>query len=90
MSDSAGDPIIYEENRIKVLAALKDGRIDYLDLADWTFQDKFFAFLPTQNLNIERVAINPFHFKGWDINDRQMPCFFPEFIKFHIVSLSIQ
>ena len=24
---------------------LKDGRLDYLDLADWTFQDKFFAFL---------------------------------------------
>lgn len=45
MSDSAGAPIIYEENRIKVLDALKDGRIDYLDLADWTFQDKFFAFL---------------------------------------------
>ncbi|MEW6552622.1 MAG: transposase [Campylobacterota bacterium] len=38
-------PIIYEENRIKVLNALKDGRIDYLDLADWTFQDRFFAFL---------------------------------------------
>jgi hypothetical protein len=45
MSDSAGAPIIYEENRIKVLNALKDGRIDYLDLADWTFQDRFFAFL---------------------------------------------
>ena len=41
----AGAPIIYEENRIKVLNALKDGRIDYLDLADWTFQDRFFAFL---------------------------------------------
>ncbi len=45
MSDGAGAPIIYEENRIKVLNALKDGRIDYLDLADWTFQDRFFAFL---------------------------------------------
>ena len=41
----AGAPIIYEENRSKVLNALKDGRIDYLDLADWTFQDRFFAFL---------------------------------------------
>lgn len=45
MSNSAEVPIIYEENRIKVSSALKDGRIDYLDLADWTFQDKFFAFL---------------------------------------------
>lgn len=44
MSESDA-PIIYEENRIKVLNALKDGRIDYLDLADWTFQDRFFAFL---------------------------------------------
>src|SRR4030042_3544027 len=41
----ASAPIIYEENRIKVLNALKDGRIDYLDLADWTFQNRFFAFL---------------------------------------------
>jgi len=32
MSDSVGAPIIYEENRIKVLDALKDGQIDYLDL----------------------------------------------------------
>jgi len=45
MSKGPADPIIYEENRIKVLNALKDGRIDYLDLTDWTFQDKFFAFL---------------------------------------------
>lgn len=45
MSEDIGTPIIYEENRIKVLAALKDGRIDYLDLTDWTFQDRFFAFL---------------------------------------------
>lgn len=45
MSDGVGVPIIYEENRIKVIDALKDGRIDYLDLADWTFQDRFFAFL---------------------------------------------
>lgn len=45
MNENIGTPIIYEENRIKVLAALKDGRIDYLDLTDWTFQDRFFAFL---------------------------------------------
>jgi len=45
MSGESITPIIYEENRIKVLNDLKDGRLDYLDLADWTFQDKFFAFL---------------------------------------------
>ena len=38
-------PIIYEENKVKVLNDLKEGRLDYLDLADWSFQDKFFAFL---------------------------------------------
>lgn len=45
MSGDSITPIIYEENRIKVLNDLKDGRLDYLDLADWTFQDRFFAFL---------------------------------------------
>src|SRR3989338_6408626 len=45
MSKEKVAPIIYEENRGKVLNDLKDGRLDYLDLADWTFQDKFFAFL---------------------------------------------
>ncbi len=45
MSEDLGIPIIYEENRIKVLNALRDGRLDYLDLTDWTFQDRFFAFL---------------------------------------------
>ncbi len=45
MSGESIKPIIYEENRIKVLNDLKDGRLDYLDLADWTFQDRFFAFL---------------------------------------------
>ena len=38
-------PIIYEESKVKVLNGLKEGYLDYLDLADWTFQDKFFAFL---------------------------------------------
>lgn len=38
-------PIIYEESKVKVLNGLKQGCLDYLDLADWTFQDKFFAFL---------------------------------------------
>lgn len=37
--------IIYEENKIKVIDALKEGRIDYLDLSSWGFQDNFFAFL---------------------------------------------
>lgn len=39
------ESIIYEENKVKVLNDLTDGRLDYLDLADWTFQDRFFAFL---------------------------------------------
>lgn len=37
--------IVYEEDKPKVLSALKDGRIDYADLTSWTFIDKFFAFL---------------------------------------------
>lgn len=45
MSKDTISPIIYEENKVKVLDSLKEGRIDYLDLADWTFQDNFFAFL---------------------------------------------
>jgi len=45
MSEDISIPIIYEENKVQVLADLQDGRIDYLDLADWTFQDKFFGFL---------------------------------------------
>ncbi len=45
MSDDRAVPIIYESNREKVLKDLKRENVDYLDLADWTFQDKFFAFL---------------------------------------------
>ncbi|HDK42747.1 MAG TPA: IS4/IS5 family transposase [Candidatus Pacearchaeota archaeon] len=45
MSEDIINPIIYEENRIKVLNDLQEGHVDYLDLADWTFHDKFFAFL---------------------------------------------
>jgi hypothetical protein len=37
--------IVYEEDKPKVLSALKDGCIDYADLTSWTFVDKFFAFL---------------------------------------------
>ncbi len=29
-------PIIYEESKVKVLNGLKQGYLDYLDLADWT------------------------------------------------------
>ncbi|MCD6578022.1 transposase [bacterium] len=39
------DIIVYRENKPFVRRALKDGRIDYLDLTEWTFTDKFFAFL---------------------------------------------
>jgi hypothetical protein len=45
MNQEKTELIIYEENKVKVLNDLKDGIVDYLDLADWTFQDKFFAFL---------------------------------------------
>jgi hypothetical protein len=39
------DIIVYKENKPFVRRALKDGRIDYLDMTKWTFIDKFFAFL---------------------------------------------
>ena len=37
--------IIYEENKVKVINALKEGKVDYMDLSIWGFQDRFFAFL---------------------------------------------
>lgn len=37
--------IVYKENKPLVKRALKDGRIDYLDMTKWTFIDRFFAFL---------------------------------------------
>ena len=43
------DLIVYKENKPKVRKALKDGRIDYLDLSEWSFIDKFFAFLLSVN-----------------------------------------
>jgi len=43
--DNGNEFIIYEENKVKVQTDLEAGSLDYLDLADWTFQDKFFAFL---------------------------------------------
>ncbi|MBU4259274.1 MAG: transposase [Proteobacteria bacterium] len=45
MSEKDSDLVIYREDKQRVRKDLKDGRLDYLDLADWTFQDKFFAFL---------------------------------------------
>ena len=40
-----GELILFKENKVEVLRRLKDGRIDYLDLTSWSFQDRFFGFL---------------------------------------------
>lgn len=45
MNADMSNLVIYQEDKARVRKDLKDGRLDYLDLADWTFQDKFFAFL---------------------------------------------
>jgi hypothetical protein len=37
--------IVFEENKVEVRKRLKDGRIDYLDLTSWFFQDRLFGFL---------------------------------------------
>ncbi len=37
--------ILFKENKVEVLKRLKDGRIDYLDLTSWSFQDRLFGFL---------------------------------------------
>ncbi len=37
--------ILFRENKVEVRKRLKDGRIDYLDLTSWSFQDRFFGFL---------------------------------------------
>ena len=37
--------IVFEENKVEVRKRLKDGRIDYLDLTSWSFQDRLFGFL---------------------------------------------
>ena len=37
--------IIFRENKVEVRKRLKDGRIDYLDLTSWSFQDRLFGFL---------------------------------------------
>lgn len=38
-------PILYEENRIRVLEKLHNGDVEYADLSGWSYQDRFFAFL---------------------------------------------
>lgn len=40
-----GGLVLFKENKVKVLKRLKDGRIDYLDLTSWSFQDRLFGFL---------------------------------------------
>jgi hypothetical protein len=40
-----GEMILFQENKVEVRRRLKDGRIDYLDLTSWSFQDRFFGFL---------------------------------------------
>src|SRR4030065_2490852 len=37
--------ILFQENKVEVRRRLKDGRIDYLDLTSWSFQDRRFGFL---------------------------------------------
>ena len=46
MSDREGAGlIVYRENRPFVRRAMGAGRIDYLDMSEWSFADRFFAFL---------------------------------------------
>ncbi len=41
---SAAAPLlVYEEDRVRVLAGLREGRLEYADLTSWGFLDKFFA-----------------------------------------------
>lgn len=35
--------LVYEEDRVRVLAGLRAGRLEYADLTSWAFLDKFFA-----------------------------------------------
>jgi hypothetical protein len=37
--------ILFTENKVEVQKRLEDGRIDYLDLTSWSFQDRLFGFL---------------------------------------------
>ena len=45
MQEERSSIIIYEENKTAVINALKEGKLDYMDLSVWGFQDRFFAFL---------------------------------------------
>ncbi len=46
MSDRGSDGlIVYRENKPFVRRKLGAGKIDYLDMAEWSFADRFFAFL---------------------------------------------
>ncbi len=45
---AGGEPsevIVFQENKVEVRKRLKDGRIDYLDLTSWSFQDRLMSFL---------------------------------------------
>ena len=37
--------VVFKKNKPRVIAALKDGRIDFVDGTSWSFADKFFSFL---------------------------------------------
>lgn len=39
------DLVIFKKNKPRVVAALKDGDIDYVDGTSWSFADRFFALL---------------------------------------------
>lgn len=37
--------VVFQENKVEVRKRLKEGKIDYLDLTSWSFQDRVFGFL---------------------------------------------
>lgn len=37
--------VVFKKNKPRVIAALKDGRIDFVDGTSWSYPDKFFALL---------------------------------------------
>ena len=37
--------IVFQESKVEVRKRLQDGRIDYLDLTSWSFQDRLMGFL---------------------------------------------
>ena len=44
-SAEAGGWVVYREDKPFVERALRDGRVEYIDLTAWSFVDRFFAFL---------------------------------------------